>query len=61
LHGRPFDGGVDRRFLSRRLGFGQVLRAPVSQEVNVMLWLGLLVTVALLVYLGVAMFDAENF
>jgi len=26
-----------------------------------MLWLGLLVTVGLLVYLGVAMFDAENF
>jgi len=29
--------------------------------VNTMLWLGLIVTVGLLVYLGVALFDAENF
>jgi len=26
-----------------------------------MLWLGLIVTAGLLVYLGVALFDAENF
>jgi len=26
-----------------------------------MLWLGLIVTVGLLIYLGVALFDAENF
>jgi K+-transporting ATPase KdpF subunit len=43
------------------MGPVQVLRALVAQEVIVMLWLGLMVTVGLLVYLGVAMFDAENF
>ena len=60
-HGRPADGGFDRYLFSGRLGLGQVLRAPGSTGVNAMLWFGLIVTVALLVYLGVALFDAENF
>jgi len=43
------------------MGLIHVLRALVAQGVNVMLWLGLMATVGLLVYLGVAMFNAENF
>jgi K+-transporting ATPase KdpF subunit len=61
LHGRPSDGGADRCLLPGDLGSDQVLRAFVSPGVNVMLWFGLIVTVGLLVYLGVALFDAENF
>jgi K+-transporting ATPase KdpF subunit len=61
LHGRPCHGGADQRSVSGGMGPVQVLRALVAQGVDVMLWLGLIVTVGLLVYLGVAMFDAENF
>jgi K+-transporting ATPase KdpF subunit len=60
-NGRPCDVPVDWRSVSGGLGFGQVLRASVRKEVIAMLWLGLIVTVGLLVYLGVALFDAENF
>jgi len=43
------------------LGLGQVLRAIVEAREAVMLWVGMIVSIGLLVYLCVAMFDAENF
>jgi K+-transporting ATPase KdpF subunit len=60
-YGRRVDGGTDRRFVPGRLGPGQVLRAPVEPREGVMLWVGMIVSIGLLVYLCVAMFDAENF
>jgi K+-transporting ATPase KdpF subunit len=37
------------------------LRAPVESREVVMLWVGLIAAIGLLIYLCVAMFDAENF
>jgi K+-transporting ATPase KdpF subunit len=59
--GRLVDVGADRRSVSGRLGPGQVLRAAVGPGEVVMLWVGIIVSVGLLIYLCVAMFDAENF
>jgi K+-transporting ATPase KdpF subunit len=60
-NGRSGDGGLDRRPVPGRVGPDQVLRASVGPGETVMLWLGMIVSVGLLVYLCVALFDAENF
>jgi K+-transporting ATPase KdpF subunit len=60
-NGRSADGGLDRRSVPGRVGPGQVLRGSVGPGETVMLWLGMIVSVGLLVYLCVALFDAENF
>jgi K+-transporting ATPase KdpF subunit len=59
--GRLVDGGADRCSVPGRVGPGPVLRAPVEPGEVVMLWVGMIVAIGLLVYLCVAMFDAEDF
>jgi K+-transporting ATPase KdpF subunit len=59
--GRLVDGGADRRFVPGSLGSGCLLREAVEPGEVVMLWVGMIAAVGLMVYLCVAMFDAENF
>jgi K+-transporting ATPase KdpF subunit len=59
--GRLTDGGVDRCSVPCGLGPGGLLRPAIGPGEVVMLWVGMIAAVGLLVYLCVAMFDAENF
>ncbi|TMH73401.1 MAG: K(+)-transporting ATPase subunit F [Betaproteobacteria bacterium] len=59
--GRLVDAGADRGSVPGGLGPGRVLRALVRPREGVMLWVGMIAAVGLLVYLCVALFDAENF
>jgi K+-transporting ATPase KdpF subunit len=59
--GRRVDAGADGRSVPGGLGPDQVLRASLEPREVVMLWVGMIAAIGLLVYLCVAMFDAENF
>jgi K+-transporting ATPase KdpF subunit len=58
---RRIDAGADQCSVPGWLGSGQVLRAAGGSREVVMLWVGMIAAIGLLIYLCVAMFDAENF
>jgi K+-transporting ATPase KdpF subunit len=59
--GRRADAGAGRDSVHGGLGPDPVLRTPLEPREVVMLWVGMIAAIGLLVYLCVAMFDAENF